>query len=160
MIVPASPAPQFRIRQPEMLSTDIRSGTMMIREGLLLPDSAHLESRGYSNTWRTLVGVDSFAFDRKLRAVGLHLFFIAGELKAIELGWGAAALRRGVNRVLERGRKDNWNCMEITRVTRSHFLGFPYVVIRAYAFHIQKDAMLQSKTERKAEQHDRDWASG
>ena len=133
---------------------------MVIREGVLLPDSAHLESRGYSNTWRTLVGVDSFAFDRKLRAVGLHLFFIAGELKAIELGWGAATLRRGVNRVLERGRKDNWNCMEITRVTRSHFLGFPYVVIRAHSFHIQKDAMLQSKTERKAEQHDRDWASG
>jgi hypothetical protein len=150
MIVSASPAPQFRIRQPEMLSTDIRSGTMMIREGLLVPDSAHLESRGYSNTWRTLVGVDSFAFDRKLRAVGLHLFFIAGELKAIELGWGAAALRRCVNRVLERGRKDNCNCMEIAQVTRSHFLGFPYVVIRAYSFHIQKDAMLQSNTERQS----------
>src|SRR6516164_714327 len=142
MIVSASPAPQFRIRQHEMLSTDIRSGTMMIREGLLLPDSAHLESRGYSNTWRTLVGVDNFALDRKLRAVGLHLFSIAGELKAIELGWGAAALRRGVNRVLERGRNDSWNCMQITRVTRSHFLGLAYVVIRAYAFHIQKDAML------------------
>jgi len=133
---------------------------MMIREGLLLPDSAHLESRGYSNTWRTVVGVDSFAFDRKLRAAGLHLFFIAGELEAIELGWGAGTLRRGVNRVLERGRKDNWNCMEITRVTRSHFLGFSYVVIRAYAFHIQKDAMLQSNTERKAEQGDRGWAWG
>lgn len=139
-----------------MLSTDIQSGTMMIREGLLVPDSAHLESRGYSNTWRTLVGVDSFAFDRKLRAGGSHLFFIAGKLKAIELGWGAAALLRGVNRILERGRKDNWNCMEITRVTRSHFLGFPYVVIRAHSFHIQKDAMLRSNTERKAQQRDRD----
>ena len=132
----------------------------MIREGLLLPDSAQLESRGYSNTWRTLVGVDSFTLDRKLRAAGLHLFFIAGELRVIALGWGAAALRRGVNRILERGRKDNWNCMEITRVTHSHFLGFPYVVIRARSFHIQKDAMLQSNTERKAEQSDRDWASG
>src|SRR5215475_7720414 len=140
-----------------MLSTDIRSGSMMIREGLLLPDSAHLESRSYSNTWRTLVGVDSFALDRKLRAAGLHLFFIAGELRVIGLGWGVAALRRGVNRALERGRKNNWNCMEITRVTRSHFLGFPYVVIRAYSFHIQKDATLQSNTERKAEQRDRDF---
>jgi len=133
---------------------------MMIREGLLLPDSAHLESRSYSNTWRTLVGVDSFAVDRKLRAAGLHLFFIAGELRVIELGWGAAALRRGVNRVLERGCKDNWNCMEITQVTRSHFLGFPCVVIRAYAFHIQKGAMLQSNEQRKVEQRDADWACG
>ena len=132
----------------------------MIREGLLLADSAHLESRSYSNTWRTLVGVDSFAVDRKLRAAGLHLFFIAGELRVIGLGWGAAALRRGVNRVLERGRKDNWNCMEITRVTRSHFLGLPCVVIRACSFHIQKDAMLQSNEQRKAEQRDADWACG
>lgn len=132
----------------------------MIREGLLLPDSAHLESRSYSNTWRTMVGVDSFAFDQKLRAAGLHLFFIAGELKVIELGWGAAVLRRGVNRILENADKDNWNGMEISRVTRSHFLGFPYVVIRASSFHIQKDAVLQSNAKRKAEQGDRDWACG
>jgi len=77
-----------------MLSTDIQPGAMMIREGLLLPGSAHLESRSYSNTWRTMVGVDSFALDRKLRAAGMHLFFIAGELKVIELGWGAAASSR------------------------------------------------------------------
>ena len=97
----------------------------MIREGLLLPDSAHLESRGYSTTWRTVVGGDSFAFDRKLRAVGLHLFFIAGELKAIELGWGAAALRRGVNRVLERGRNGRFAKSNVRNRTGKS--GFPLV---------------------------------
>jgi len=50
--------------------------------------------------------------------------------------------------------------MEITRVTRSHFLGLPCVVIRACSFHIQKDAMLQSNEQRKAEQRDADWACG
>jgi hypothetical protein len=106
-----------------------------------------------------VVGADGFAVDHRLRAAGLHLFFIAGELKATELGWGAAALRRGVSRILERSRSDSWNCLEITRVTRSHFLGLPYVVIRACSLHIQKGLMLQGKSERKVEQRDGDLAS-
>jgi hypothetical protein len=113
-----------------------------------VPDSANLKTSPYSRSWRTLVDVDSFALDHRLRAAGLHLFFIAGGLKAIGLGWGAAALRRGLNRVLERSRRDRWNCLEITRLTWSHFLGFPYVVIRACSLHIQKGAMLQGKAER------------
>jgi hypothetical protein len=47
--------------------------------------SDHLHSRSYSNNWRTMVGVDSLTVDRKLRAAGLHLFFIVGELDFIEL---------------------------------------------------------------------------
>jgi hypothetical protein len=137
---------------------DIRSGTILIREELRLPDSANLETAPYARSWRTLVGVDSFAVDHQLRAAGLHLFFIAGELKAIGLGWGAGAVRRGVSRILERSRRDSWNCLEITRLTRSHFL-VPYVVIRACSLHIQKGAMLQGKSERKLEKRDGDWAS-
>ncbi|HEY6250196.1 MAG TPA: hypothetical protein VI685_09550, partial [Candidatus Angelobacter sp.] len=78
-----------------MMTAHIEDGTMMVREGLLLPDSARIESVSYSNTWRKLVGTDSFAFDRKLRAAAFHLFFIAGELKVIELGRGPNAVRRG-----------------------------------------------------------------
>lgn len=139
-----------------MPSTDIRSGTILIREELRLPDAANLETSPYARSWRTVVGVDSFAIDRQLRVAGLHLFLIAGELKAIGLGWGAAAARQGVNRILERSDRDGWNCLEITRLTRSHFLGFPYVVICACSRHIQKGAMLQSKSERKVGRCDGD----
>jgi hypothetical protein len=139
------------------MPTDIQSGAMMIREGLFLPDSAHLESRSYSNTWRSIVGLDSFAFDRKLRAAGLHLFFIAGELKVIELGWGPSAMRRGTERILARGRNLNLNCMQIKQVSSARFLGIPYVAIHACSHHIQKDAVLESNAERKLEQRDKDW---
>ncbi len=131
------------------MSTDIQSGAMMIREGVLLPDSAHLESRRYSNAWRAVAGVDKFAFDRRLRAAGLHLFFIAGELKVIELGWGANAIRRGMKRLLSRSSKRNLNCMEITQLRSAHFLGLPYVAIRGSSFHIQKGIMLKTNGERK-----------
>jgi hypothetical protein len=138
----------------------IQSGTMMIREGFLLPDSAHLDSRSYSDSWRTVVGLDTFAFDRRLRAAGLHLFFLAGERKVIELGWGAGSIRRGVRRLLNGGRKKHLNCMEIAQVASSHFLGLPYVAIRAFFFHIQDDAVLHSSAERTLEDRDRAWACG
>jgi hypothetical protein len=142
------------------MTIQIKDGTMMVREGLLLPDSARIESTSYSKTWRTLVGLDSFAFDRKLRDAAFHLFFIAGELKVIALGRGPSAVRRGMKRMLGRGRKSNLNCMEITQVRPAHFLGLPCIAIHAYSFHIQENAMLQSKAQRKSEQNDRDWASG
>ena len=142
------------------MKTDIQSGAMMIREGLLLPDSAHLETRSYSKAWRSVAGVDNFALARRLRAAGLHLFFIAGELKVIELGWGASAIRRGMKRILSRSRKRDLNCMEITQIRSAHFLGLPCVAIHGSSFHIQKGIMLKPNAERKLEQQDREWASG
>lgn len=143
---------------PEMTSTGIQDGTMMIREGFGLPGPAHIESLNYSKTWRTMVGLDNFAADRKLRAAGWHLFFIAGELKVIELGWGASAVRRGMKRILARGHKTSLNCMEITQIRPAYCLGVPYVAIRAFSFHVQQDAWLDSSPKRKSKQ--RDWASG
>lgn len=133
---------------------------MMIREGFLLPKDWQIESLSYSNTWRTVVGMDSFAFARKLGAAGLHLFFIAGELKAIEWGRGTGAVRRAMNRILARGAKSYLNCMEITQVAPVHFMGLPCVSIRAFSFHIQKNAVLRSRVMRKLEQRNDDWAIG
>lgn len=133
---------------------------MMIREGLLLPDSAHVESFRYSNTWRTVPGMDSFALDRKLRAVGLHLFFIADELKVTEMGWGTSALRRGIKKILAKGLKRGLNCMEITQVRTKHFLGLPSTAIAAHCFHIQKNAVLETEAARKSGSKMDDWACG
>jgi hypothetical protein len=132
----------------------------LIREEVRLPDSANFETFPYSHSWRTLVGADSFAADRQLRAAGWHMFLIAGELKTIGLGWGTAALRRGANR--NSGtipQRIAGTASKLPQLTRSHFLGFPYVVIRACSLHMQKGAMLQGKSERKLEKRDGDWAS-
>lgn len=142
------------------MSTDIQTGAMMIREGLLLPDSVHLESQRYSAAWRSIAGLDNFALAHRLRPACLHLFFIAGELKAMELGWGANAIRRGVKRILRRGRKRDLNCVEITQIRPGHFLGLPYVAIYGSSFQIQKGIVLKTNGQRKLEQQDSDWASG
>ena len=151
---------EHRAAWPEAMPADIKNGAMMIREGFLLPRASQIESLSYSNNWRTVVGMDSFAFDRKLGAAGLHLFFIAGELKVIEWGRGASAVRRGMNRILARGGKSYLNCMEITQVAPVRILGLPCISIRAFSFHIQKDAVLRSCLMRKSEQKNNDWAMG
>ena len=133
---------------------------MMVREGFLLPEAAQIASHSYSGTWRGITGLDSFAVDRKLRSAGWHLFFIAGELKVIELGWGASAVRRGIKKILSRGRKSNLNCMQITQIRHSWIPGFPCVAIYGYSFHIQKETFLESDAQRESKQRERDWACG
>lgn len=141
-----------------MTLLEILPGTMMIREGMLLPESAQLESCHYSKSWRALIGVDSFAFDQKLSGTGLRLFSLAGELKALEFGWGPSAVRRALNRIFSRLRKLDVNCMQVTEIESVRILGLPCVAIRADSFHVQSGWWLQSRTQRRSEQNSRDWA--
>jgi hypothetical protein len=143
-----------------MLSPDVQSGAMMIREGFLLPDRADIESQSYSSTWRTMSGMNSWIAGQKLHEAGLHLFFIAGELKVTQLGSGRWAVGRAMRRVLALGRKSDFNCMEIAQVSIANVLRIPYVKISAYSYHLQSGAMLDSRGRRRSEQKDSDWARG
>src|SRR6185437_3045602 len=99
-----------------MAPLEIVPGTMMMRHGMLLPESTQIETRRYSKIWRSLAAIDNFAFDRKLSAAGLHLFFLAGKLEVLEFGRGAFAVRRGIKRILARVRKLDLNCMQLTEI--------------------------------------------
>ncbi|MGE5323991.1 MAG: hypothetical protein ACM3SW_14065 [Actinomycetota bacterium] len=143
-----------------MLSPDLQSGAMMIREGFLLPDRADIESQSYSRTWRTMLGMNSWIAGQKLREAGLHLFFIAGELKVTQVGSGRWAVGRAMRRVLALGRKSDFNCMEIAQLSIAHFLGVPYVKISAYSFHLQSGPVLGRRVQRRSEQEYSDWARG
>ncbi|HET9180975.1 MAG TPA: hypothetical protein VFP59_02485 [Candidatus Angelobacter sp.] len=134
-----------------MTPLKILAGTMMMREGMLLPESAQVESCPYSKDWRALIGVDSFAFDQKLSGTGLRLFFLAGELKVLEFGWGPSAVRRAINRVFSRLRKLDVNCMQVAEIKPIKVLGLPCVAIHADLFHIQSGPYLQSKAQRRSD---------
>lgn len=138
----------------------IHAGTMLMRQGFLLPDSVKIETLDYSATWRVLDEMDSSNLGQRLSRGGLHLFFIASELKVVQLGWGPHAVRKGLRRILALSCKEYLNCTEITQLTAAHFLGVPYVAILAHSFHIQRGTVLQSKVERTLEQKQRDWACG
>jgi len=87
--------------------------------------------------------------------------FLPGELKATSIGYSQAAmLKSAVKKLLAEVRGLDCNCAEIATITRSRFLGIPYLTVRAHARHIQQSYELNGRAERKRQQRAIDWARG
>lgn len=141
------------------VSSPVTSGTLMVQEGVLLPSPMDAVTQTYSPGWRTVASTDGFALDRKLRLLGWGCFFLAGELKAVSFGSSSAGMLNGaVRRLLARVRLLNFNCVEFTTITRSHFMGIPYVRVRGHARHIQQSSQLDDADQRNRQQHQTDGA--
>jgi hypothetical protein len=127
----------------------IKAGTIMMREGTLLPQSLRLETELYSHGWKVIMNSDGDAVDLHLRRADWNFFFLAANIQATAWGyWGERTLRRAMKRVLEKAEPSKFNCLEITEVSAKRFLGFPYVHVSAHSRHIQKSPFLQEVAER------------
>src|SRR5271167_425550 len=114
----------------------IQAGSMLVKQSTLL-QSLGVESEIYSENWRSL-GTLSSGLDRKVRAAGGNLFFMASEIRAVVPAWGGQnTLRRGVKRLLAQTRMQHFNCLEVSHILKKHFFGIPYVSIAAHSRHIQ-----------------------
>ena len=130
------------------MSNEIQAGTMMVQQSASMR-SLGIESEPYSGRWRSLGVLESSGSDRKVRAAGWSLFFMAGELKAVVPAWGGQnTLRGGVKRLLAQARLQHFNCLEVTHILKKHFLGIPYVSIGAHSRHIQDGCQIQSIEQR------------
>ena len=108
-----------------------------------------VESEPYFGNWRSLGMVDGQALDHKVRAKGLSLFFMAGEITAVVPAWdGTNTLRRGVKRLLAQTRLQHLNCLDVTDIRRKYFLGIPYLSISANPRHIQEGSRIQPIAQR------------
>ena len=125
------------------MNDKIKTGTILIEGGALLPDSLQFESEPYSKGWRLVKNLDGYGLDRKIREAGWTLFYLALEMKASVFGFGGEkALRRAVNRVLANLKSKKVNCLAITQVAAKRFLGLPYVTVSAHPRHIQETMFL------------------
>ena len=125
------------------MAEKIKTGTILIEEGVLLPESLRFESEPYSKGWRLVKNLDGYGLDRKIREAGWTFFFMAGEIKASVFGLdGEKAVRRAVKRVITYMKSDRFNCLEITQVAGKRFLGLPYVTVSAHPRHIQESMFL------------------
>ena len=139
----------------------LAAGTMMVQEGLLAPNSVSIETDAYSPGWRSVRGLDSSSLGRALAAGGWRLFFIAGHVRSIAFGRGGnKSLGRAITNIAGQVRKLNFNCLEISAIRKTHFLGFPYVLVSAHSYHIQPGWQLQDNAVRGRAQRDVQWAVG
>jgi hypothetical protein len=121
----------------------IKAGTVFVREGVLLPESARFEGAPYSDAWKTVTDLDGYGLDRKIREAGWTFFYMAGEITASVFGFDREkTLGRAVSQVLAKIKSEKCNCLEITQVVPRHFLGLPYVTLFAHRRHIQEGNFL------------------
>jgi hypothetical protein len=123
-----------------MLATNM-SGTILIRENVLLPPGVEIESEVLVPGWRVVKDLDGSALARKIEGANWNFFYLAGATRKSVLGRDRlGTLRRAVKRVLARQGKQ-FNSLEMTVVSK-RFLGIPFLTVTAYSRHIQQGICL------------------
>ena len=121
----------------------IKAGTVLFKEGTLLPDGITFDNEPYSPGWRSLEGLDGFAIDRKIPAVGWTFFFMAGESRISAMGGdGQKTVRRAIKKILARLNYETSNSLEITSVVSKTFLGIPYATVSFHSRNLQRSVFL------------------
>src|SRR5579872_4490476 len=110
----------------------IKTGTILIETGALMPDSLRVEGKPFSSGWTEVSNLDLNKLDTAIHKAGWTFFFMAGEIKTTAFGLDKErAVRRAVMRVITNVESHRCNCVEITDVSANSFLGMPYVNVSA-----------------------------
>jgi len=137
----------------------VQVGTIMIREGFLPPDSLRIETESYSKCWRRVKDLDGFALGENIKVAGWTYFFNAAQIQTSYVGWRSGkSADRAFARLLGQVKALSFNSVEVTAVSRRHFMGIPYTAVSAHGRHIQEGHLLQAEPERRRVQADLDWA--
>jgi hypothetical protein len=140
------------------MAEKINPGSILIKEGTLLPEGMQLESDPYLKGWKLVKSAASSGIDRELREAGWTFFYMASEVDATAFGSESErTTHRAVKKVIANIESDTFNCLEITRVAAKGFLGLPYVSVAAHPRHIQESIFLH--VERHAEWDRAEWAA-
>jgi hypothetical protein len=121
----------------------IKAGTILIKQGTLMPDTLRLESEPYAPGWRMLKDLDGRALERRAHEAGWAFFYLAGEHRVTVLGGeGQETLRRALKRILDGQESEKPNTIEITRVVSKTFLGLHYDTVIFHQRNMQKSMFL------------------
>jgi hypothetical protein len=129
----------------------IMPGTILIKEGVLLPGGMQIESEACVPGWRLVKNLDGYGFDRAIRKLGWNFFCLAQDIKVSAIGSRASSrINRGIKRFATRVSAEGFNALEITRVSAKSFLGVPYVSMSARSRHVQQSMFLVRDNETQA----------
>ena len=123
-----------------MLATNM-SGTVLIRENVLLPAGLVIESEAFLPGWRVVMNLDAATLARNIEGARWNFFYLAGATRTTVLGRDQlGTLRRAAKRLLAK-QETQFNSLEM-RVVSKRFLGIPFMSIAAYSRHIQEGICL------------------
>lgn len=130
------------------MADEIKRGTVLIKEGVLLPEALVFGSESCVPGWRLVKALNGYALGKKVHEAGWTFFFEAGEIKATVFGINTQQMaRRAVERILGDPRAERFNSLEIARVTSvssERFPGVRFLTVAANRRHIQESLFLFS----------------
>jgi hypothetical protein len=128
------------------MADDIKTGTVLIKDGAALPKALSFESESFVPGWKLVKNLDGHALDRKVRETGWNFFFEAGEIKTTVFGIDTQRMaRRAIERILGDPKSKRFNSLEITQVSAvgsERFPGVSFLTVRANVRHIQESLVL------------------
>ena len=125
------------------MSEKLKTGTLLIEEGVVFPDSLRVDSEPYSNGWRIVKGLDGYGLDRTMSRAGWTCFYMANEISASAVAFdGERSLSRAVSQILTKLKLERFKSLEVTHVAMKRVLGFSQTTVSAHARHIQESMFL------------------
>jgi hypothetical protein len=91
----------------------IKTGTMLIKEGTLLPKSLRFESESCAPDWRLVQNLDGYELGQKIHEAGWSFFWQADEIGATVFGFDEQkTLRRAIEQILANLESAKFNSLE------------------------------------------------
>jgi len=145
------------------MADEIKTGTVLIKEGALLPEALQIESEPCLRGWRLVKHLNGYALDRNLHKAG-WTFFQAGEIKATVFGIDAQQMaHRAVEAILANPRAERFNSLEIARVTSvgsERFPGVRFLTVAVNRRYIQENlALFSAEDVRESGSSRKEWRS-
>jgi hypothetical protein len=121
----------------------IQAGTVLFKEGTLLPDGFTFDNEQFSPGWRSIKGLNGYAIDRKTPEAGWTFFYLAGESRTTAFGpEGQKTAGRAIKKILAGLKSEQCNSFEVTSVALKTFLGMPYTMVSFHLRNLQKGMFL------------------
>jgi hypothetical protein len=114
------------------MTPNVQVGTILIEDRPLATRILDLGSESYSAKWVVLK-----VLDQKFRNVGWNSSCMAEEAEATVFGSLAANnIQKALKRIFLKMRKQNFDCLEVTKMVENRFLGVPYITVRTHPHHV------------------------
>lgn len=121
----------------------LKNGTLLIAEGTILPQSFETQTNAYVPGWHLATNINRGALAQTIDQAGWKLFHLSTKLEMLVFGFNDQdAVRKAIKRIAANVRAKSFNCLEIKQVETRRLLGFPYLVVSAYSWHIQQRVAL------------------
>ncbi|HEY3457163.1 MAG TPA: hypothetical protein VGK64_21475 [Bryobacteraceae bacterium] len=128
---------------PLVTKNRIRAGMMLLEDGTGTPESFVLNIEPYSMGWSFIIDATAAQLGKDLEGAGWTFFYLAGAIHVSGFGLNdQSRTDRAMAQLIHAVKLQQFNCLEITQVTRASFLGLPYTKVAGHARHIQRSRIL------------------